>query len=166
MQKILFLDVDGCLTDGRVIYLDSGERGRFFSVVDGEGVRQLQAAGWWVIFVSGEDDPHMRNRAEKLGVGRYFGETDKAAVLRNITDQFEDSIYTVWMGDDMSDLPAMELADLAACPDNAEIPVFRYVSAQRLGDNGFISDRSGGDGAVRDLCNFLLNDAGVPREQA
>ena len=154
--QLLGLDVDGVLTDGRLLFTDSGEAGKQFHVRDGEGLRRLQEAGVRVALVSGRHSRALEHRARELGITEVLqGVANKGAVwaalqLRlGITPR-----HCAYMGDDLPDLPCLRQAVLPACPQDA----VDEVRAEAL----FVSRFDGGQGAVRDLCDLLLRARRLP----
>lgn len=150
MIRVAIFDVDGVQTDGTVTYLDSGVRGRVFNVRDGQGISYLKQAGVNVWLVSGEQDSHLFDRAEKLGVDQLFGLPDKRRVLKELPPV--DVAEIAFMGDDVGDIPLLTLVGLPACPRDAHPEVVECV----LRLNGFVSLGGGGKGAVREFCDYIL----------
>ena len=86
--KLLLLDVDGVLTDGGIIYTDSGEQVKVFNSRDGLGIRLLQDAGIQVGIVTGRASQVLRHRCENLGIDLLFdGIADKGSVLQGISEK-------------------------------------------------------------------------------
>lgn len=149
--KYLILDVDGTLTDAGMYYSSEGDALKKFNTKDGVGIRLIkEKLGIKTILMTSENSPIVSKRADKLGIQDvYLGIHDKAKKLLEINTQKDISLEQIaYMGDDLNDLEALKIVGLRACPNNAvnEIKVLAH----------FISKKNGGDGAVRDLCDFML----------
>lgn len=149
--RLLVLDVDGTLTDGRLYYGKDGEALKVFDVRDGHGLRLLQiSAGVRVALLTGRPADAIRARAKELHVvevierSRAKGEALRALCAAQGVLLEE----TCFMGDDVNDLPALELCGLSACPSDA-VPEVRRICR-------YIAPAPGGRGAVRALCELLL----------
>lgn len=156
--SLVVSDVDGVLTDGAVLLLSSGEEGRAFNMKDGLGVRLLRAADVAVAWLSAAADTGVvRARAERLGVDLVdLGEGDKGArfdaIVARLGAQAERTLY---LGDDVNDLPAMRRAGLSACPADAA-PLVRQAAT-------FALSLPGGAGAFREAVELILAARDAPR---
>ncbi|MDX2200289.1 MAG: HAD hydrolase family protein [Phycisphaerae bacterium] len=152
--RCLCLDVDGVLTDGRVLVAADGGRARAFHVHDGYGIQLFRQALGEVVIISGKACGSIESRARELGLTQLaLGSKDKLADLRRIAAPLGlrlDEIAA--MGDDWPDLPLMRAVGYAIAPANAVREV--RESAR------FITQRSGGDGAVREAVEHLLQRTG------
>lgn len=157
--KILVLDVDGTLTDGKLYIGNSGELFKAFDIKDGAGIHDiLPRSGIKTIVITARESDIVKNRCKELNIDMLFqGVRDKASKLIEICNDFgyfpnENGIYeeVAYMGDDIVDLPVMEIANIRACPFNACEQVKAVAN--------FISDYNGGDGAVRELIEWLCNE--------
>ncbi len=148
--RALALDVDGTLTDGGVWWGPGGEEWKRFCFADIMGVARARRAGLRVTLISGEDSPLVDRFARKLGIEDYTkGCRDKAAALRLFADKHGFALREIcFMGDDVNDLAAMELAGFSAAPADAQPPV-REAAMQVTGAHA-------GFGAVRELIELLL----------
>ena len=148
--KAIALDVDGVLTDGGVWWGPNGEEWKRFSFADIMGVSRARRAGLVIALISGEDSPLVDRFANKLGITDVEkGCKDKASALRRFALRSGIHLADIcFMGDDVNDLPAFEIAGYAAAPSNAQ-PVVRERAS-------FISANSGGNGAVRELIEAVL----------
>jgi 3-deoxy-D-manno-octulosonate 8-phosphate phosphatase (KDO 8-P phosphatase) len=148
--KAIFLDVDGVLTDGGVWWGPNGEEWKRFSFADIMGVSLARKAGLVIGLVSGEDSPLVDRFAVKMGITDVQKNCkDKAAALRTLAGQRALALCDVcFMGDDVNDLEAMKIAGLAAAPANAAAAVLKLAT--------FVSTKSGGHGAVRQLVDAIL----------
>ena len=140
--RLVCLDVDGTLTDGRLLYGPDGVS-QFFSARDGEGVMGLLRSGLEVALVSLRDFPATRRRAADLGIPHLaLGCRRKEEALLKLCDFLHVSPEeALFMGDDRNDLAAMELAGVAACPCDACPEVLEVCSLK--------SSAPRGGGAVR-----------------
>lgn len=154
--SLLVLDVDGVLTDGRLVYGPTGERTKVFHVRDGQGLVLAREAGLDVAIVSGRDSAAVARRMAELGVSEvHQGIRDKTAVLGRLCARRRiDASAAAFMGDDLPDLPVMRQVGLAMAPADA-VPEVRRAAH-------WISRLPGGAGAVREAVEWLLRarDAG------
>jgi len=151
--RAIVCDVDGVLTSGRIAMHSDGASSRAFHVHDGMGTRLLIEAGVKVGWLSaGADDGTIRARAERLGVEHVdVGEGDKGARFESLCRAMGvGEAETLYIGDDVNDLPAMERAGLAACPSNARPEVCAAVD--------LVLEQAGGTGCVRETADLLLDD--------
>jgi 3-deoxy-D-manno-octulosonate 8-phosphate phosphatase (KDO 8-P phosphatase) len=147
---LLILDVDGVLTDGRLWFAADGEVMKVFHVRDGLGIKRLRAAGIDVAIISGRTSAALRARMRELGVEDVVeGVEDKAIALAALLERRglagEDCACLV---DDTPDLALMRGVGLPAAVADAEPEV---IAAAR-----FVTQRPGGQGAVREFCDWLL----------
>lgn len=152
--KLLILDVDGVMTDGRVIMNDRGEETKHFCVKDGQGLRMLMTAGVEVALVTGRRSQVVLHRAEDLGIKHvYQGVADKRALCSQvIRDNGFKKQEVCCMGDDLPDLAMFMGSGLrVAVADAAE-------EVREASD--FITKSKGGDGAVREVCERILKSQG------
>lgn len=149
--KAIALDVDGVLTDGGVWWGPNGEEWKRFCFADIMGVSRARKAGLIVALISGEDSPLVDRFARKMGITDVEkGCKDKARALRAFAERRGLALSEVsFMGDDVNDVEAMEIAGHAAAPANA-MPAALEKAA-------FVSQRSGGNGAVRELVEAILS---------
>jgi 3-deoxy-D-manno-octulosonate 8-phosphate phosphatase (KDO 8-P phosphatase) len=147
--RLVCLDVDGTLTDGRLLYGPDGVS-QSYSARDGEGIMKLLRAGYEVALVSLRDFPATRRRAADLGIRHLaLGCTRKDDAVKTLCSFLGISpAETLFMGDDAGDIPALEMAGVAACPSNAAPEVLRVCSLVTLAH--------GGSGAVREVAERIL----------
>jgi YrbI family 3-deoxy-D-manno-octulosonate 8-phosphate phosphatase len=148
--RLLCVDVDGVLTDAGMYYGPDGEVLKKFNTRDGMGLARVREAGVAVAIISGEDSAIVYARAAKLKIDDvYCGAADKRLAVDELCGKHGLRHEEVaFIGDDLNDLPALECVGLACAVADAAQPV---KSAAHL-----ITDRRGGDGAVRELCEFLI----------
>ena len=149
--RLLVLDVDGVLTDGRLYISASGEEFKAFHVRDGAGVVAVQKAGVTVAIISGRDSGAVRRRAEELGIRHVRqGIADKAAALETLMHEVGVGAEEVaCVGDDTPDIPMLRKAALAVAVADAH-PAAKAAAH-------WVSSLGGGRGAVREVCDWLLD---------
>lgn len=158
--QAVICDVDGVLTDGQIHIDSAGVEARQFHVHDGMGTRLLQEAGVAIGWLSsGADDGVIRARATRLGVAALdVGEGDKGKRFARLCKKLKvEPAQTLYLGDDVNDLPAMSLAALTACPSNAARAVRAAVD--------LVLDAPGGSGCFRELADLLLDEAALREAQ-
>lgn len=148
--RLLVSDVDGTLTDGGLYYSAQGEALKRFHVHDGLGLKLLQEANIHVALITQEDSAIAQARAQRLGIALCLtGVQDKAAAVLELARQLLLSPEQIaYIGDDLTDLPAMHYAGVTACPADAVAEVRQAVD--------YVCHRPGGNGAVREFCELLL----------
>lgn len=160
MIKFLVMDVDGTLTDGKIYMGADGEAFKAFDIKDGYGIKEvLPRYGIVPIVITARESKAVVNRCNELGITEvYQGIWDKISCLKRILTLYctEERQYTLqnvaYIGDDLSDLQCMvsikEMGGLTGCPSDAVEEVRQVVD--------YISNKSGGAGAVRDYINWLM----------
>jgi 3-deoxy-D-manno-octulosonate 8-phosphate phosphatase (KDO 8-P phosphatase) len=148
--QLLVLDVDGVLTDGRLFYGAKGESLKAFHVRDGHGIKRVGAAGIAVAIISGRKSAAVAKRARELGIKHVTqGATDKlAALTRLVTARKVPLEHCAVVGDDTPDRPILQVAGLAIAVADAH--------ADALTAAHLVTSRPGGHGAVREVCDWLL----------
>lgn len=149
--RMLVLDVDGVLTDGKMIYGPDGEEYKNFNVKDGTGIRLLQRAGIGIAWITGEDSAAMKARASRLDImDVHSGVLDKAKALDELQARrrFSDAEFA-FMGDDIGDLPVLRRAGFSVAVRDA-VPAVRKSAH-------YVTRLKGGEGAVREVCDLLLS---------
>ncbi|OQY19978.1 MAG: phenylphosphate carboxylase subunit delta [Desulfobacteraceae bacterium 4572_35.1] len=152
--KLLLLDVDGVLTDGRIIYDNNGVESKAFNVRDGHGLKMVQRAGIKVGIITGRESAVVTKRAEELGVEFvYQGAKDKIVPYGQIllSTGFSDE-QIAYVGDDVVDLPILRRVGCSFTVADACAEVKPYVD--------YITNQPGGYGAVREICDMLLRESG------
>lgn len=152
---LVVLDVDGVMTDGTVVYRGAGEpESKAFNIKDGLGIKLLQRGGIEVAIITGRSSEAVERRATELGISTLIqGREDKGTALAEILKLRQQTAASVaYMGDDLPDLGALRLAGLATCPSDA---------VELIKNNAdWIAPSAGGHGAVRALCDFILQAQG------
>lgn len=156
-MRVVFLDVDGVLTDGGLLFTAEGESLKRFNTLDGHGLKLLQRAGLTPAVVTGRDSAPLRLRLQQLGVEHaVFGTEDKLPAAQSILDALGlDWHQVAVMGDDWPDLPLMVRSAFACAPANAH--------PENLAVADWVTPACGGHGAVRQLCDLLLEATGQYR---
>ena len=152
--KMLFLDVDGVLTDGGITINSQGDEIKTFDVKDGQGLKMLASSGVEVIFVSGRKSQVLEHRARDLGIdGLYQAVDDKKALCRQlIAENGLKKEQVCSMGDDLPDLAMFSESGLCIAVADAAREV--------RGAADLITRCKGGRGAVREACEWLLKCQG------
>lgn len=153
--KLLILDIDGVLTDGRIVVNDQGEETKHFNCKDGHGMRMLMQAGVEVALISGRGSAAAEFRAKDLGIAEvHLGVRDKTGVCADLIQRKRLSRSEICcMGDDLPDLPLFEQSGIAVAVADA-VPEIRAAAA-------FSTKNGGGNGAVRELCEAILKAKGL-----
>lgn len=153
--RLFLTDVDGVLTDGGIIHGGDGVETKRFHVRDGHGIKMLQRAGVAVGIITGRSSEAVAIRARELGVPIVRqGEFDKLKAWREILgEQGVRPEETAYVGDDIVDLPLLRAVGFSAAPADAEPYVLEAVD--------YVSSRSGGEAAVREIAEFLLRASGA-----
>jgi 3-deoxy-D-manno-octulosonate 8-phosphate phosphatase (KDO 8-P phosphatase) len=153
--KLLVLDVDGVMTDGRIIYTDSGEQIKQFSSRDGLGLRLLMDNGIQVGIITGRISGALTHRCRNLGIDLIFdGIFNKSEAMDRMARQTGiDPAEMAFMGDDLIDLPAMARSGVAIAVADAADEVKARAD--------IVTRAPGGHGAVREICDVILKAAGL-----
>ena len=148
--KILVLDVDGVLTDGRIIVNDSGIESKEFDVRDGHGLKLLIRYGIEVIFLTGRKSAAVQWRAEDIGVTEvHQGVKNKGEVFAEIIQRRRISPEeTACIGDDIVDIPILKRAGFSIAVADAVGEVVKNAD--------YVTNSPGGSGAVREVCEIIL----------
>jgi 3-deoxy-D-manno-octulosonate 8-phosphate phosphatase (KDO 8-P phosphatase) len=143
-------DVDGVLTDGKVLITEQGEFLRTMSVRDGQAMKLALLSGYKIFVITKGASLGVRTRLELLNItGVYDKVTDKKAAIKDIKKSYDlTSDEILYMGDDLPDLDVFDDVGIAACPDDA---VEEVINA-----SDFISEKKGGEGCVRDVIQRVL----------
>ncbi|WP_257385765.1 KdsC family phosphatase [Tahibacter caeni] len=153
--RLAVFDVDGVLTDGRLWYSEDQRELKAFHVHDGLGLKRLLANGIEVAVITARMSHLVTERMAELGVAHvYQGQKDKLACLNQLCEALQLSLAQVcYTGDDLPDLRAMRRCGLAIAPANAQPALLGHIH--------WSTRRSGGEGAVREVCELLLEARGL-----
>jgi 3-deoxy-D-manno-octulosonate 8-phosphate phosphatase (KDO 8-P phosphatase) len=153
--RAIAFDVDGVLTDGGLWWGPNGEEWKRFCFADIMGISLAKRAGLEIALISGENSPLVDRYAQKMQIRHVTkGCRDKANALREFAGALGMGLSEIcYMGDDVNDLSAMEIAGFSAAPANGVQDILSHVD--------FVSKYSGGNGAVRELVDMLLAARGL-----
>lgn len=148
--KLLLLDVDGVLTDGRIVYDSKGRDSKFFDVHDGLGVYMLRIAGIHTILITAKGSHTIKPRARDMGVDRVYSDVyPKSAILDKVSRIYKVSYEEIcFVGDDLVDLGIMQRVGFSVAVFNA------CAEIKDIAD--YITKSEGGRGAVREVAELLL----------
>jgi 3-deoxy-D-manno-octulosonate 8-phosphate phosphatase (KDO 8-P phosphatase) len=152
--KLLILDVDGVLTDGGLILHADGQESKVFHVHDGHGIRLLLRAGIEVALLTGRSSQVVADRAKDLGIESVVqGSRNKLSGYEKMVQQRRlDDRDVAYVADDLVDIPVLRRAGLAVAVADATAHIRAYCHACTMS--------KGGKGAVREVCDFLLQAQG------
>lgn len=153
--KLIVFDVDGVMTDGRLILGDDGLEYKAFNTQDGLGMKLLKASGVDMAIITGRTSNVVTKRAESTGIGHFYqGVEDKLEAFLDLTRKAGlDHEQCAFMGDDVVDLPPMRRSGLALTVPAAPALVKQYAH--------YVSEREAGHGAVREVCEMLMQAQGT-----
>lgn len=153
--KLIILDCDGVLTDGKIVYDNHRVESKNFSAHDGLGIKMLAFSGIRLAVVTGRTSQLLQQRCKDLNINMLYQHVDnKKNAVERILEQTGLSWENVaYMGDDWNDWPAMQFAAFKVIPQNA-------VSAFKRNAD-YITEKEGGNGAVRELIELLLTEQGI-----
>lgn len=152
--RLLLLDVDGVLTDGRIVLNDRGEETKAFNVRDGHGLKMLQRAGVEIGIITGRHSRVVAHRMRELGIDLVFqGAKSKLEPFQDILAQRDlNPDQVAYVGDDIVDLPILSRVGFSATVADGCVEVRQRVD--------YVSHFAGGQGAVREICEMLLKAQG------
>lgn len=152
--RLFATDVDGVLTDAGMYYSESGDEWKKFNTRDGMGLKLLQRAGVITAFVTMESTKLVARRAAKLAITEvHQGARDKLSVLREMAVRHGLTLQEVaFIGDDVNDLEALQAVGFSAAPADGLPSVLKVV--------GYICQKKGGEGAVREVADLILKAKG------
>ena len=159
--RLLLLDVDGVLTDGSITYISGGGEAKSFNTQDGLGIKLLQESGVAVGIITARTSEAVERRARDLQFAHVVqGKQDKLTAYETILKETGlRPPQTAYMGDDLMDLPLLNRVGFAAAPANGVAEIRQRVH--------FTTERGGGRGAVREVCDLILEAQGnLARMQA
>lgn len=148
--RLLALDVDGVLTDGRLYFAEDGQELKTFDTQDGHGIKMLQQAGVIVAIITGRTTQLVQRRARNLGIAHLLqGREDKLVALRELCGELGIALAeTGYVGDDWPDLPAIRAAGFGVAVANAHRELHSHAD--------YVTRLEGGRGAVREVCDLVL----------
>jgi len=152
--KLLILDVDGVLTDGRIIYDNFGDEIKCFNVYDGFGMTLLHQAGIKSVIITAKKARIVERRAKDMHIAKVYSDYRKLKVYESVIKKFKLKDEEVcFIGDDLIDLPVLKRVGLSVAPPEAVEEVKNSCH--------YITKKSGGKGAVRELVEIILKSQGL-----
>lgn len=158
MIKLIILDVDGCLTDGKIIYASDGSEIKNFNVKDGLAISSWIKMGFQAAIITGRNSEIVTKRAKELGISHLFqGIKDKESVLKELLETLGLKYYEAGaIGDDLNDYKMLRSVGRSFTPKDGVKEIRELVDT--------VLTSKGGDGAVREMIDTLI-DEGDLREQ-
>jgi 3-deoxy-D-manno-octulosonate 8-phosphate phosphatase (KDO 8-P phosphatase) len=152
--RLMGFDVDGVMTDGTLYFTPNGDEIKAFSSLDGHGLRMLMEGGVEVVIISGRSSRALELRARNLGIDTlHMAVADKRTLMQELLrERGLTPEQAGYMGDDVVDLPVLRLCGFSATPVNGHDFVKQHVD--------FTGTRPAGHGAVREVCDLLLQAQG------
>jgi 3-deoxy-D-manno-octulosonate 8-phosphate phosphatase (KDO 8-P phosphatase) len=152
--KMFIMDVDGTLTDGKIHISNSGEIFKSFNVKDGLGIKKLQEKNIIPVIITGRKSEIVKNRAKELDIKEvYQGIKEKKEILKKLIKKYNITKDNVaYIGDDLNDLDIMKEVKFKFTVNNG------IEELKKISD--FISSKDGGEGAVREVVEYILYNRG------
>jgi len=148
--KLVALDFDGVFTDNNVIVDENGKESVVCSRADGIGLSLLKQRGFQIYIVSSEHNPVVKQRAKKLDINCLQGIREKDKALEDLCKLHNIQMKNIlFLGNDINDIPAFKCAGLAIGVDDSHPNTYEYLN--------FRLSKKGGDAAVRELCDLILD---------
>ena len=156
--ELIVLDVDGTMTDSRISYSEDGDEIKSFNVKDGLGIASWRKLGKQVAIITGRSSKIVERRAKELKIEHFYqGVENKKEVLENLLEKLELSIDSVAaIGDDLNDLQMLKSVKISFVPRDASVYVDKIATV--------ILSKKGGDGAVREMIEYLINKEGLEKK--
>ena len=153
--KLLALDVDGVMTDGKIYFSAQGDELKAFSILDGQGIKSLLKNNIHVAIITGRTSPLTARRARDLGISLILqGREDKKVALQELSNQTGIKFQNIaYVGDDLPDLSAIISSGLGVTVPNAH----SFVKQHAI----HCTEAFGGQGAVREVCDLILDAQGL-----
>ncbi len=152
MIKLLVLDVDGCLTDGKIVYASDATETKAFNVKDGLAIVSWIKLGHHVAIITGRQSSIVKRRADELGIRHlHQGVKDKAELLREIVDSLGLKPYEVAaIGDDLNDYGMLNFVGRSFTPNDGMQVIQEMVDT--------VLTKKGGDGAIREMIDIIIEE--------
>jgi 3-deoxy-D-manno-octulosonate 8-phosphate phosphatase (KDO 8-P phosphatase) len=153
--KAIFFDVDGVLTDGKIIYTNSGDEIKAFNVKDGQIIKHLKASGIIVGAITGRSSELVKRRCEELKLDFCEqGVSDKFQIVSELANKYNLKLDEIaYIGDDIIDLKVIKNVGFGASPNDA----LSYVKSEAK----YVSKTNGGDGVLREVADIILASKGL-----
>ncbi len=157
--RLLILDVDGVMTDGKLYFSASGDSMKTFHTQDGQGIKLLRSSGVAVGIITGRKSEIVAQRAAELGLDHVLqGREDKLQALQELLTETDHSLANIaYVGDDLPDLAAIQAAGLGIAVCNANAVVRDHAD--------YVTAASGGNGAVREVCELIMRSQNTFEQQ-
>ncbi len=152
--KVFIFDIDGVITDGKVYVMPGNQLARTINTKDGMALKHAVQKGYKIAFISGGNSESIKDRLAYLGITDVFlKQDDKLPVFeRYLRENGIEAEETLYMGDDIFDIPVLQKAGLACAPSDAAAEVLQVAE--------FVSSKKGGEGAVREIIEQVLRARG------
>ncbi len=156
--KLIIFDVDGVLSDNKIIYDSNGNELKSFSPKDGLGIRLLSFTDIMPAIITGRKSIMVQRRAEDLGIEHIYQKVrNKLKIASRLLSEFDlDWENVAYMGDDWNDYPVIKNVALSGCPADVTDDFKNKID--------FVSKYNGGNGAVREFIEFILKEKGIYEE--
>ncbi len=156
--ELIVLDVDGTMTDSRITYSHSGDEIKSFNVKDGLAIASWRKLGKQVAIITGRRSAIVERRAKELHIEYFYqGVENKREVLEDLLDKLDLTLENVAaIGDDLNDLQMLKAAEISFVPRDASAYVDKIAKV--------ILTKRGGDGAVREMIEYLIVKEGLEEE--
>lgn len=156
--KLMAFDCDGVMTNGDVTYDENGVEYKTFNVKDGHGLVRMAKSGFITAIITARNNGTVAHRAKNLNITElHQGKKYKLPTLEELKEKYNLSYDEIsYMGDDLPDICCLEKVGLACCPNDAVNEVKEICH--------FITSNDGGRGAVRELCDFILESQGIEKD--
>ena len=153
--KLIVLDVDGTMTDSRITYSQNGDEIKSFNVKDGLAIASWRKLGGQVAIITGRSSAIVARRAKELHIEHFYqGVHNKKEVLESLLEKLDLTMENVAaIGDDLNDLQMLKAAEISFVPRDASAYVDKMATV--------ILTKKGGDGAVREMIEYLINKEGL-----
>ena len=153
--ELIVLDVDGTMTDSRITYSENGDEIKSFNVKDGLAIASWRKLGKQVAIITGRSSNIVARRAKELHIEHFYqGIHNKKEVLESLLEKLDMTMDNVAaIGDDLNDLSMLKAANISFVPRDASAYVDRIATV--------ILTKKGGDGAVREMIEYLINKQGL-----
>lgn len=158
MIKLVVLDVDGTLTDGKLYIDNMGNEMKAFDVKDGLAISQSIKYGIKFAIITGKTSKIVERRGKELGIQEIIqGSWDKVNDLKKILEKYNFTFEeTAYIGDDLIDLKPMKLCGFSACPKDAVHEIIEI--------SDYVAEKNGGNGAVREILEKILKEQNLWEE--
>jgi len=156
--ELIVLDVDGTMTDSRITYSENGDEIKSFNVKDGLAIASWRKLGKQVAIITGRSSQIVARRAQELHIEHFYqGIHNKKEVLESLLKKLDLTMDNVAaIGDDLNDLQMLKAAKVSFVPRDASAYVDKIATV--------VLSKKGGDGAVREMIEYLINKEGLEKK--